>query len=516
LTLSTGTNAAFSATGGGTLTVTGANNTITTTTGTALNVTNTTIGASGLTFKSVAANGASNGIVLNTTGTSGGLSITGTGTTDGSGGTIQNITNRGISVTSSSNLSLKNMTFTNANITDASPCGATDNSGCNAAIHLNGVTGAIIDNITITTTAQNGINVRETGDLSISNCFVTQTGAGGQSEEGGLYALNLFGTSSITNSQFTFPAVRGGVIYNTNKTLTMTITNSEFSDTQSSAVGADGFEMTSFGTSNTTMTVTNCTFMRDKTNGIQFLTENNALGNITMTGCTVDPGIGIGVPLDFASNGTSTLKYKILNNTALKGRATSLVNLFAQGNSTMEGRVNNNAVQSLSGSGSGIRVIAQDNTTKHTVEILNNTVSGISNDNGIIVQARGVAGETPRIDATIMGNNTTIATTASYGIAVIAGASNDGSNSTVCARVANNSALPAPSNGAPIGTAQLRAGTPAATLHLQGPGSSVQNYWDSNGNSPTTGNMPPAVISGPGVMGATVTINQQTCATPSN
>ena len=83
LSLSTTTNAAFTATNGGTVEVCDENpcnpavtgalvNTITTTTGTALNVANTTIGAGGLTFRSISANGAPNGIVLNTTGTSGG------------------------------------------------------------------------------------------------------------------------------------------------------------------------------------------------------------------------------------------------------------------------------------------------------------------------------------------------------------------------------------------------------------------------------------------------------------
>lgn len=78
-------------------------------------------------------------------------------------------------------------------MTDASPCGASDNSGCNAAIHLDGVTGVTLDNIEITTTAQNGINIRETSNLSILNSLVTLTGAGGQTEEGGIYALNLSG-----------------------------------------------------------------------------------------------------------------------------------------------------------------------------------------------------------------------------------------------------------------------------------------------------------------------------------
>ena len=68
ISLTTGANAAFTATGGGTVSATNTTSTITTTTGTALNVANTTIGASGLRFRSISANGATNGIVLNNTG----------------------------------------------------------------------------------------------------------------------------------------------------------------------------------------------------------------------------------------------------------------------------------------------------------------------------------------------------------------------------------------------------------------------------------------------------------------
>jgi hypothetical protein len=81
----------FKATGGGTVNVTGSVNTISTTTGTALDVESTTIGASGLTFQSISANGGSHGIVLDTTGSNAGLTVTGTGSA-GSGGSIQGIT----------------------------------------------------------------------------------------------------------------------------------------------------------------------------------------------------------------------------------------------------------------------------------------------------------------------------------------------------------------------------------------------------------------------------------------
>jgi hypothetical protein len=77
--------AGFSATGDGTVTVQGTGNTIFGNgSGAALNVANTTIGASGLTFQSISAGAASgsagNGITLDNTGASGGLTVTGTGT----------------------------------------------------------------------------------------------------------------------------------------------------------------------------------------------------------------------------------------------------------------------------------------------------------------------------------------------------------------------------------------------------------------------------------------------------
>ena len=105
LTASTGALEAFEATGGGTVNVTGATNTLATTTATALDVENTTIGGSGLTFESISAGSASaapaNGIYLIGTGTTGGLTVTGSGTTSGSGGTIYNKAETGLTADSS-------------------------------------------------------------------------------------------------------------------------------------------------------------------------------------------------------------------------------------------------------------------------------------------------------------------------------------------------------------------------------------------------------------------------------
>src|SRR5262249_39692880 len=74
-----GASSTFAANNSGTLTITGTNTIGATTapTGPALNVSSTTIGASGLTFRSISASGGANGIVLNNTGASGALIVSG-------------------------------------------------------------------------------------------------------------------------------------------------------------------------------------------------------------------------------------------------------------------------------------------------------------------------------------------------------------------------------------------------------------------------------------------------------
>src|SRR6185295_3594334 len=173
LSLSTGANPAFTATGGGTVNVCDENpcnpgatgglvNTITTTTGTALNVANTSIGANNLEFRSISAgtgaSGPANGIILNTTGSAGGLKVKGTGAAN-SGGTIQQTTAAGISLTSTTGPSfdrmqiqntgssgidgtqVTNFTFTNGSISGAG------NAGFESAIAFNGTGTQVGNNI---------------------------------------------------------------------------------------------------------------------------------------------------------------------------------------------------------------------------------------------------------------------------------------------------------------------------------------------------------------------------------
>jgi hypothetical protein len=229
LSLSTTSHTAFSATGGGTVAATGSENTAATTTGTAVAVQNTTISASGLKFRSVSAGSASgptNGIVLENTGASGGLTVTGTGAA-GSGGTIEHTTGAAIALKTTADTSLNEMTistpshsgvqgsavenfqFTNGAISKA---GAAKTSSSDAAIAFNETSGGQNDNVegTVTITGDtltepygSGVDIANykgtISDLDVSSDTISSSTSESTSKGEGI-ALHLLGSTTTVAS----------------------------------------------------------------------------------------------------------------------------------------------------------------------------------------------------------------------------------------------------------------------------------------------------------------------------
>ena len=220
VSLSTGANNAFVANSGGIVNVTGTNH-ITTTTGTALNVTNTTIGASGLNFHDISANGAAHAIILNNTGTTGHLAVTGSGNTglggDNSGGTIQNTTDDAISLTNT-----KGPSFTNINIQGSAASG----------IQGTGVTDFTLANSTI-----NNVNTAHTGTVptGIDGNVAFNADAGGANEN------NLSGVVSITGNTLNNSWQNGISISNYAGTISsLTITGNSLTSNPTFQAGSAG------------------------------------------------------------------------------------------------------------------------------------------------------------------------------------------------------------------------------------------------------------------------------------
>ena len=283
---------------GGTSVTTTGTNSINTRSGVGLSLTNnTTIGGAGLTFVSISVGNndgntdPANGIVLNNTG-AGGLTVNGTGTTDGTGGLIQNTTSRGASFISASNITLKNMNFTNAGTTDldATNGGLStgDNLDTNAAIHLVTVSTATLDNLNITGGAEQGINGNGVSNFSLLNTAITNVG--NAADEDNIHFFNMSGTSAITNTTLTHNSGGGDDNLNLQTqsgTLNLTISGG-------SAVGTgggvnqigSGYLFGIRGTSNATITFSSASSTNNFSGGIVADAFDTAIMNLIVTNST--------------------------------------------------------------------------------------------------------------------------------------------------------------------------------------------------------------------------------------
>jgi len=390
LTIATTSGAGFSATGGGTVNVTGSANTIDTTTGTALNVSSTTIGASGLTFQSISSNGAADGINLNTTGSTGGLTVSGTGTA-GTGGTIQNSTDSGVLATSTKTPSLSWMSIKN-----------------------------------------NGNTVNE----------------------GGVRLTNVSGTGGITSSTVTGGYEDNVYIKNDTTTATFMVQGPSCSITNNSSVsGNNGINILAATSADLTATVNNCSFSGNRAVTIGADSADNSTLNVTITNNTITQGSpnhgNQGIQVSDAASGNVTFlvdgnKIGTPDGTTASPLMSTGINIFngSAANAVMAGRVSNNTVlndpSSAPGSsnGFGIRVF-NSNLAQIRARVLSNTVKNVSADYGILAESSGAtaAPSAPhgRLDVDIESNNVSVGSGALDDIRVQSRNFN-----TVCAKIASN------------------------------------------------------------------------------
>jgi hypothetical protein len=402
ITLTTSVNAAFTATGGGTVTATAGGNTLTTTTGIALNVANTTIGAAGLTFQTISANGASSGIVLNNTGTIG-LTVTGTGT-PGSGGTIQNTTGDGISLTTTRSLSLTSLnvsgaanhginangvvglTLTGCQITN---CGNGDNEHDLNLVNVSGT--VLLDSTTFNGASEDLVHL-ENNNLNVT--FIAQNGChftypasiGGFANSAMLLLPGGNSSISATVRDCLFTNVRGVAFQigantlNANGTQSAFISNNVMNVTlagRASGVFIGGQELTT-----TTMTIVSNRFTGAGGNGVISVDVNDSsrvTGVILGNSITNSPGIGMFLAVDEAGKLDAVLGNNRMVNSGGDGIQT--VNFGGAGISDMRLAITNNTVNNHSTNPAvafvgGISVTSfEDNTC---VALRGNTITGTS------------------------------------------------------------------------------------------------------------------------------------------
>lgn len=488
-------------------------------------------------FTSISASGAVKGISLNnTTGT---FEITGSGNTAGSGGTIQNITTRGVEFNTATNITLKNINFINANTAAGDIPGEKNNSGVNAALHFSNSNTITLNNIQVNTATGNanarmGINLYNCTDFTLSNSKILRSGL--DTGSAGIFAVNTKGTATITDSEIG-KSSRAARFTNQNGNLTLLISNSKFIDTRTNhdnntlnSEGQAALLLEGFGSANIQSTVTESEFLRYATQGIGAYANGTSTVNVNIIKSTLssnNPNLpvgedsGTGTDLASSENG-GTVLFNVLE-TKVSGRQGHQMNVFTKDNSRAEGTIEKdtviyNYVGSVSNnSGSGIRVNHTSGNTNNRIKIHNNNITGINSDSnfGIDVLANNPT-TYGRIDVVNTDNTIAIGPSSLYSIRMSA----TDLTQKLCTKIANNTV-----NAGFNGIAQFRSTTnsPSNTLkneHLfegsytgNTDAERVQSIWNNEGNLVAATGTAPNTLS---VGGGGTFIFGATCLLPTN
>ena len=366
---------------GGTLIITGANNSISTGTGTALNVANTTIGAGGLNFVSINTSGAGNAINLSTTGSTAGLTVTGTGAA-GTGGTITGSTN------------------------------------ATAAITLNDTGPVSLDRMIIQNSLGDGISGTTVRGLTIQNSTIHNNGDA--VNERGLDLTDVTGIMKIISSTFSNNAEDGIRVSNSSGTLHLTVTGSTFSNVTSKPFMNDGILLVAGGSSNILAAISGSSFSTHAGDHIQMVATatstgashlsitNNTFTNTDTTGADV---LGSGVSIE--TNGSHDLNFNVANNNIQHSINGGAININLNTSSTaaahLQGTIQSNTIGTAgtAGSGSlqanGIELKANGAGTM-TLLVTNNQVHQWTNAYGIHLFNRDGSAT---VNATITNNTLT-------------------------------------------------------------------------------------------------------------
>lgn len=388
----------------------------------------------------VSSDGGANGIKLSSV--NGSFTVTGTGTTAGSGGTIQNKTGNGVDARSASNITLTNMNLPNNAQTQtvsgvSNQCGGDlrggNNLSCVAGIYLQGVVGVTLTNVSVTGSKQMGVNGNNVTTFTMSNSTIT--GNGDEVFEDGMTFQNLKGTSSISDSMIKDNAARQIVVTNIENSSTLTLgitgtrTNNVYptGDTSTTEIGKTVQTNTFTDNSMLVDTVSTATNVSMTINITGVVFKNSLPGNSvainaiastgTLAGGTTDSSFfntagGVIVSAQNGMGGDYDVTNSEFNNVALQSILQGTATPY---NGALTGRVTGNhvgedstgaagsACEPVGGNCIGIDVNLNTGTGAGsiTTRIENNVVQQFGGT-GIRVRANGTGG--PGINANIANN----------------------------------------------------------------------------------------------------------------
>jgi uncharacterized repeat protein (TIGR01451 family) len=353
------TNTGFNAINGGTVNVTGSNNTIDTTTATALNVANTTIGASDLTFQRISSSGGTAaGIVLNTTGSSGGLHVTGTGSA-GSGGTIAN--------------------KTGGDIASGTAPGTWTGGTVGTAIILVNTADVQLDRMQLNDFTNYAIYATDVAGLSFTNSTISGTnGDSNAFDETSMFLRNCSGTITLTSVN-----ISGGLETNLD-----ILYDSATADTATYNVASSTFH--DLGTGNNAQVKLTSTTAASSSSNVTFnfgSPTNAALGNTFDNSANQNPSpppatqwFGDGILVTFEGPFQHTIN--IDNNTFFE--LFQAIDFAANFSADVDARIYNNTITFTEGVGAIAFGTGSSSTASMLFQMLieDNDIGGLGNNSG--------------------------------------------------------------------------------------------------------------------------------------
>lgn len=423
-------------TGTGGINISGTGNIISTTTGIGISMINATIGSGNISFQSISCNGSANGILLSNTGSTGTFTVTGTGATAGSGGTIQNTTDDAVRLTTANNVRLQLMNINNSG-----------NAAGEYAVDASTSNSLILDRISINGSTDHGVNISGGSGTQLLGCSLINTG--NAANEHAVNVTNLTGTLLIDNS--TFDAAADDLLRITNASTNLTVTiqnNSIFRNTGNTIVnGNNAIIINSNGASAIATTITNCTFTNIRGVAAQ---QGSALGSngtssLSFTNNTVSASVaGKGGAVIYSGSNSIVATFTVTGNSWNNCTGAGLIVSNAIGNSRLTATISNNTIQNGANS-VGIGVFAEDAATNSTT-VSNNTITNVGSD-GIQVANFGNndgAATVATLNCRMTGNIINTHNTSTTGFAFIAGISVFGFEDNVFIDLRNNSVTGTP------------------------------------------------------------------------
>lgn len=482
LTLGNATGVALSGTNVGTLTL---RDFAIATTGAAVNITGGNLDAI---LNAVSSGGGMHGILLSNT--TGSFDVEGGGPSDptnttrgrtlvkqgggslilGGGGTIQHATGSGVSLSSATNVTLRNVVIQNNG-------GTTVNSGGDGVSLLNG-SSLTLDNVLIQgQTTNNGIHATSATSLALQHTELTNNGSSSAADGAHVWNVRLdecVGSASVSNSVFHNARENQFGVTNSGSTaLTLSVGNSQFSDSAASAPGNVGLQINLNNNASVAVSIDGSAFLRNFANGVEYLGNDSTGGNVSVTNSTFDANA---IDVNIAHQGLGkTVDFNVTNNSlrqTIGGLSNSIaITLGVVSNNTtqLRGKIQNNVIGNAAVSGSGSNqgsgiVLTAGGGGSLTALVAGNTVGQVDNEG-----LNFTAGEsTGTSNLTVSNNSFSVNPTSpnsDFGMLLVAGAI-AGDTATLCANVTNNHDVGNAANGGDGIALATEGGTP--TFNIQG------------------------------------------------